>query len=213
MTVLLDPLLMIGLALNFFALGTSRVRAVINAVALQGVVFGVLPWLIHAGVGLRAVLLVVAAVSIKGFLIPSLLFRAMREVNIQREVKPLIGFIPSLILGAIGTALAMLYGTTLPLVPGHTGSLLIPAALSTVWTGFLLLTMRQKAIMQVLGYLVLENGIFTFGLLLVEALPFLVEMGVLLDVFTGVFVMAIIIHHINREFASVSTEHLSELKE
>ena len=89
----------------------------------------------------------------------------------------------------------------------------MPASLATVWTGFLMLTTRKKAIMQVLGYLVLENGIFLFGLLLLEAMPFLVEVGVLLDLFTGVFVMGIIIHHISREFASISTEHLSELKE
>ena len=63
------------------------------------------------------------------------------------------------------------------------------------------------------GYLVLENGIFIFGLLLVDAMPMIVEVGVLLDLFVGVFVMGIIIHHINREFASISTEHLTELKE
>jgi hydrogenase-4 component E len=67
--------------------------------------------------------------------------------------------------------------------------------------------------MQVLGYLLLENGIFLFGLLLLDAIPFLVEVGVLLDLFTAVFVMGIIIYHISREFASISTEHLSELKE
>jgi hydrogenase-4 component E len=76
-----------------------------------------------------------------------------------------------------------------------------------------MLTTRRKAIMQVLGYLLLENGIFLFGLLLLEAMPFLVEAGVLLDLFTGVFVMGIIIHHISREFTSISTEYLSELKE
>ena len=95
----------------------------------------------------------------------------------------------------------------------HADLLLVPASLSTVWTGFLMLTTRQKAIMQVLGYLLLENGIFLFGLLLLEAMPFLVEVGVLLDLFTGVFVMGIIIHHISREFSSISTEHLTELKE
>ena len=76
-----------------------------------------------------------------------------------------------------------------------------------------MLTTRHKAIMQVLGYLLLENGIFLFGLLLLEAMPLMVEVGVLLDLFTGVFVMGIIIHHISREFASMSTEHLSALKE
>jgi excisionase family DNA binding protein len=68
-------------------------------------------------------------------------------------------------------------------------------------------------IMQVLGYLLLENGIFLFGMLLLEAMPFLVEIGVLLDLFTCVFVMGIIIHHINREFTSISTENLANLKE
>ena len=76
-----------------------------------------------------------------------------------------------------------------------------------------MLTTRRKAIMQVLGYLLLENGIYLFGLLLLEAVPFLVEVGVLLDVFTGVFVLGIIVYHISREFASISTEHLTNLKE
>jgi hydrogenase-4 component E len=60
---------------------------------------------------------------------------------------------------------------------------------------------------------VLENGIFLFGMLLVEAMPFLVEIGVLLDLFVGVFVVSIIIHHINREFASLDTRRLASLKE
>ena len=85
----------------------------------------------------------------------------------------------------------------------------MPASLATVLTGFLLLTTRSKAITQVIGYLVLENGIFIFGLLLLEAMPFLVEIGVLLDLFVGIFVMGIIINHINREFASLDTRRLA----
>jgi hypothetical protein len=118
-------------------------------------------------------------------------------------VQPLVGFIPSLFRGAVGTALALLFARTLPLVGEHRSSLLVPAALSTALTGFLVLTSRRKAILQVLGYLLLENGTFVFGTLLLEAMPLLVEAGVLLDLFTGVFIMGIIIHHINREFTSV----------
>ncbi len=137
----------------------------------------------------------------------------MREANIQHEVQPVVGFIASLVLGAVGTGLAFVSASTLPLADEHTNALVVPASLSTVLTGFLMLTTRRKAIMQVVGYLILENGIFLFGLLLVEAMPFLVEIGVLLDLFTGVFVMGIIIHHINREFAAAGTEQLSELKD
>jgi hydrogenase-4 component E len=213
MAQLLDPLLILALALNFYALGVSRIRAVINAVALQGLLLGLLPLIVHPEAGLRAALLVVAAASLKGFVIPALLYRAMREANIQHEVRPAINFMTSLLLGAVGSGLALVFASTLPLADEHADLLLVPASVSTVWTGFLMLTTRRKAIMQVLGYLLLENGIFLFGLLLLEAMPFLVEVGVLLDLFTGVFVMGIIIHHINREFSSISTEHLTELKE
>jgi hydrogenase-4 component E len=213
MAQLFDPLLIMSLALNFVALGVSRIRGVINAVAAQGMLLGILALFVHPDIGLRGVLLVVVTIILKGFIIPKFLVAAMREANIQHEVKPIVGFMSSLLLGAVGTGLAMVFSYTLPLAEEHQHLLLVPASLSTVWTGFLMLTTRRKAIMQVLGYLLLENGIFLFGLLLLEAMPFLVEAGVLLDLFTGVFVMGIIIHHISREFTSISTEYLSELKE
>ena len=212
MSQVLDTLLIVALTFNFVALGVSRVRGVITAVACQGVLLGFLPLLVHAGIGPRGILLIVGVIALKGFIIPGFLVHAMREADIRHEVNPVVSSTSSLLLGAVGTGLAMMFSSTLPLAEQHADLLLVPASFSTLWTGFLMLTMRRKAIMQVLGYLLLENGIFLFGLLLLEAMPFLVEVGVLLDLFTGVFVMAIIIHHINREFDSMSTEHLSELK-
>jgi hydrogenase-4 component E len=213
MTGLLDPLLILVLALNFFALGVSRIRAVINAIALQGVLLGLFPLFVHPEIGLRGILLVVATIVIKGFVIPAFLIHAMREAEIQHEITPMISYMTSLLLGAVGTGLAMVFASTLPLEQEHTDLRLIPTALATLWTGILMLTTRRKAIMLVLGYLLLENGIYLFGLLLLEAMPLLVEVGVLLDLFTAVFVMGIIIHHISREFATLSTERLTELKE
>jgi hydrogenase-4 component E len=59
---------------------------------------------------------------------------------------------------------------------------------------------RTRAVTQVLGYLVMENGIFLFALSLVDAMPLLIEMGILLDIFVAVFIMAIVVNHINEEF-------------
>jgi hydrogenase-4 component E len=217
MPQLLDLLLIVVLALNFVAVGVSRIRAVINAVAFQGILLGLSPLLVHPDLDLRGFLLVAGTIVLKGLVIPRFLIHAMREANIQHEVTPVVNFMTSLLLGAVGTGLALVFSSTLPLARGGSDalsdSLLVPASLATVWTGFLLLTTRKKAITQVLGYLLLENGIYLFGLLLLEAMPPLVEIGVLLDLFTGVFVTGIIIHHINREFASISTEYLTELKE
>jgi hydrogenase-4 component E len=208
-----DPILVLVLLTNFFLLGTSRLRAIINGTALQGVMLGTLTLLVHHEVGLRPVLVAVGATAIKAVAIPWLLGRAMREAAVRREVEPFIGYIPSLVLGAIGTGLALLFAGTLPLAPQHVGSLLIPTSLATVITGFILLTTRRKALTQVAGYLVLENGIFIMGLALIEALPFFVEIGVLLDLLVAIFVMGIMILQINREFSSLDTARLSNLKE
>lgn len=209
----IDPLLVVVLLLNFFLLGTSRLRAAISGSATQGVLLGILTILVHGHLSLQPVLIAVGAVFLKAVVIPIIMLRAMREAAIRREIEPVIGFIPSLLLGALGTGLSLVFARTLPLAPEHLGSLLIPASLSTVFTGFLLLVTRRKAITQVVGYLILENGIFIMGLSLVEAMPFMVEAGVLLDLFVGIFVMGIIIEHISREFSSLDTARLSSLKE
>lgn len=201
------------LLLNLFMLGTSRIRALIQAAALQGVALGVMPVLLIGRPGWYAGLIAVATIVLKGSLIPSMLRRALREAHIKREVEPLIGFVPTMLLGAAGTLLSIALASQLPLEPQHRDLLVVPASFSTVVTGFLLLTTRIKAITQAIGYLVLENGIFIFGMLLVDALPFFVEIGVLLDLFVGIFVVSIIIHHINREFASLDTRRLAALKE
>ena len=213
MVTLLNALLVFVLLLNLFVLGTSRIRSLIQAVALQGVALGVMPLLVHERLTALAGFVAVATVLLKGSIIPQVLFKALRDVQIKREIEPIVGFMPSTLLGALGTAVAIGLSTKLPLAGGHAHTLVVPAALSTVFTGFILLTSRIKAITQAIGYLVLENGIFIFGLLLMEAVPYLVELGVLLDLFVGVFVIAIIIHHINREFASLDTRRLSALKE
>jgi hydrogenase-4 component E len=79
--------------------------------------------------------------------------------------------------------------------------------------GMVVLITRAKAISQVVGYIMLENGVYVFGLTLARRVPFLVEVGVLLDVFVGVFIMGIVVFHINREFDSMSSVHLTELRE
>ena len=79
--------------------------------------------------------------------------------------------------------------------------------------GLLLIVSRSKAVMQALGYLAMENGIYAFGLAFAVEEPLLVEMGVLLDVFVAVFVMGIAIHHISREFDHIDTDRLSALKD
>jgi hydrogenase-4 component E len=213
MSGIVDPLLVLILMLNFLLLGTSRLKTAIGTSALQGALLGAVTVGVHGSPALRPLAVAAAAIAIKGLLIPGMLNRALRDVAIRREIEPFIGFVSSLVLGALATGAAVLFADRLPLAAEHRGSLLVPASLATVLTGFLILTTRRKAITQVVGYLVLENGIFIMGLTLHDAMPSLVEIGVLLDLLVAIFVIGIVINHINREFASLDTARLDRLKE
>lgn len=213
MTQTVSTILILSVIMNFFALGSGNLKSLIRAVAIQGLLLSVFPLAFAHTPSMRLVLLVAVSATVKGFLIPSMLIRALREVHIRHEAEPYLGLVPSVLLCAVGTGLALLFAGHLPLAGAHRGLLIVPTALSTFLTGFLLLTIRRKAISQVTGYLTLENGIFVFAQLLHEAMPFLVEVGVLLDLVVGIFVMGIVMNHIQREFSSLDTERLSELKD
>ncbi len=118
-------------------------------------------------------------------------------------------------LAAQGVLLGLLPLLLAPQLSVHAVSLglgtVVVKAVVLPW--FLVLTTRRKALMQVVGYLILENGIYLFGLTQTESVPFLIELGVLLDVFVGVFIMGIVVFHINREFDSLDSTRLTELSD
>ena len=209
----LNLLIGVAMGLNLLALGSNRMPSLISAAAAQGVVLGTLPLLLeHEFAGLVWIV-AIGTIAIKGFVIPGLLRRAMRAAHIDREVEPLLGFIPSLLLGAAATIGAVALGGALPLLPEHARTLLVPGSFATLVSGLLLLMGRSKAISQVCGYLVLENSIYLFGMLLIRATPLIVEAGILLDLTVAVFVIGIIVDRIQREFDSLDTRKLTILRE
>jgi hydrogenase-4 component E len=212
MTEASDLLLLLVVLTDFWVLGTTRLSSMIRAAALQGALLSALPLALHPGLSLHILGLGVGTLIVKAIVLPTFLHRAIREASVRREVEPLIGFTASLCLGAVAVALSFGVAQRLPLPESQT-ALLVPVALSTVIVGLIVLTTRSKALTQVVGYLILENGIYVFGLSQAERVPFLVELGVLLDVFVGVFIMGIVVFHINREFDSLSSARLTELKD
>src|SRR5690348_1107415 len=131
----LNMALVIVLLINLFALGTSRIRALVQAVALQGVILGITPLLAHPHLTLQASVIAIATIALKGVFIPKILFTALLEAQVKREIEPMIGFMPSITLGALGTALSITLAAKLPMASGHSQTLIVPASLSTVLCG------------------------------------------------------------------------------
>jgi len=212
MTTLSSLLLTLVVLTDFAILGTSRLSTCIRAIGAQGLLLAVLPLALHPGWSFHIIGLALGTGVVKAVALPWFLRWAIREANVRREVEPLVGFTTSVLLGVAAVAVAFAVAPRLPL-PEREGTLLVAVALSNVLTGLIVLTSRRKAITQVVGYLMLENGIFVFGLTQAQRVPFLLELGVLLDVFVGVFIMGIVVFHINREFDTLSSSRLEELKE
>jgi hydrogenase-4 component E len=209
---LADLLLLLVLLFGFLILGTTRLTTCIRAVAVQGGLLGLLPLVLHPHWSVHTLGLAVGTILVKAIVLPWFLIWAIREAAVRREVEPRVGYVASLVLGILAVAVAGAVATRLP-VPGEHPVLLVTTSLACVIMGLQVLATRAKALIQVVGYLMLENGIYVFGLTSLDRVPFLVEVGVLLDVFVAVFIMGIVVFHINREFDSLDSARLTELRD
>ncbi len=208
----LDVALVVLILTDLALLGSSRIGACIRFSAFQGILLGFVTLAVQqGGLSVHAVVMALATVALKGVVFPKLLSFALREAEVRREVEPFIGFTTSIVVGTLALAASLWLGSRLPLPAPVVSPMVVPVALFTILCGLLLILSRKKALSQVLGYLVLENGIYTFGVALALKEPMIVELGVLLDVFAAVFVMGITMFQINREFDSLDTDRLSSL--
>jgi hydrogenase-4 component E len=213
MNMWIDIPLVLLILTSFGLLGASRLGTCIRIVAIQGIATGLLPLAeILAHFTWRVAAIGLGTVVLKGVVFPFLLSRALRESNTSREVQPLIGNMASLMLGVLALAASFWLDAQFDLPAAAGSELAEPVAFSVMMTGLLLIIGRKTAVNQVLGYLVLENGIYTLGFTLVPEIPVLVELGVLMDVFVAVFVMGIAIYRINREFDHIDSDQLNSLK-
>lgn len=214
MDLLIDAMIVLLILTNLKLIASSRISACIRGVAFQGILFGIMPLLVGTDHWtLRACGLSGITILLKGMIFPWLLLRALQAGNIRREMEPFIGYTPSLLVGAALLAVAMWLGRQLPLPVPAASPLMAPLAMFNIVIGLFVIVSRRNALTQVLGYLVMENGIYAFGLAFALKEPLLVELGVLLDAFMAVFVMGITIFHISREFHHMDTDRLSVLRD
>lgn len=217
MIQLADALLAIVLLSVLLSLGSNRLMALVKIMALQGIMVSLTPLFLehHQNLEGGALLLFQVMILIKGLLIPGMLFVAVKKVSIQREIEPIIGYHASLFTGLILILLSAFITDKLHLsMPGDHALLLI-TAITTLAAGLFLMMSRTKAITQVIGYLMMENGIYLIGTALAKSTHtmYVVEFGVLLDLLVAIMIMGIILHNINSAFDDVDTALLGQLKD
>jgi len=214
MNVWLDAIIILILILGIFIVASTRMGTMIHIFGVQSLILGCVPFLLYSqDLELYIIIVSLAAIVLRGFIMPNFLFWAIRHVSVRNEVNPIVGLGTTLLLSGVAIAASFLLASKL-VFPVKIGSeLIIPSSFSLIIMGFILIVGRTKAISQVIGYLVLENGIFLFAILLLKKMPLLVEMGILLDLFIAAVVMGIVVNNISDEFENTDTFQLTTLKD
>ena len=148
----------------------------------------------------------------KGWIIPRLLRRIEHQLGDEQEARPYVNTATSLLICALLVLFA--YAVSRPLValsqlPTRAG---MPLALGLIFISLFVIASRKKALTQVIGFLMLENGIALLAVLGTYGIPLVVELGVFLDLLLGVIVMQLVIYHIRDTFESMDVEELGGLR-
>ena len=206
--------------LAFLVVGTAILLIVrgdlagqVRLFALQSLVLSALAIIIATYAGSMELLVVGAALAvIKGLVIPRVMRRAVTKIGLQRAVAPYLGTTPALVV--CGLLIFVAFYVMAPIAASNrlptAGA--IPLAFAGILIGFFVTLIRRRALTQILGFLMLENGIFLLALLTTYGVPFIVEIGVFLDLVVAVLIMEIFIYRIKENFDSTEVRQLGRLK-
>ena len=208
-----DYILSLVLLSVLFSFGSSRLPALIKVLAFQGVVVSIVPLFIGHDLTGWGILFTLVTMTIRGIIIPFCIYLAIKKVAIHREVEPIVGYHASLLAG-LGLIVAATYVShKFDITSISTSTMLLPASITLLVAGMFLLMARRNAIAMVLGYIMMENGIYLVGTTFSVRARHIVEFGILLDVLAGVMIMAVILQNIKQKFDDVDTALLRTLKE
>ena len=188
------------------------IRSVLAAVSVQGIALGGIAALL--GVHAHDITLVATAgivVGTKGIVVPAILRRLAGSDILSRDLRPVVNVPASLIAAA--TLAFVAFATTRNLVPLVTGpgGALLPVGFATVLVGFFVLIARRKPVFQMIGILLIDNGVASIAFLLSAGVPFLIEMGVSLDVLLGVVVLVALGSRLRDQHGDLDLDALQEL--
>jgi hydrogenase-4 component E len=202
------------LVLAFAMLAQRRITTLINLYALQGLtVVGattVVAYVTHQhhlyySAGLTLLL--------KVFLIPWVLHRLVKRLNIRWDIETLLNIPSTMLIGIVLVVFA--FNLALPIsrlstsiTPGTLG-----IALACILLSFMMMITRSKALPQVIGFLSMENALFFAATSATYGMPMVVELGIALDVLVGVFILGVFMFQIREQFESLDISHLEKLKE
>ncbi len=187
-------------------------RAIVWSLALQGVALASVALVLglhghDRGLDVVAVLVLVA----KGAVVPALITRVVRHDPASRETQPLVNVPSSLVAAGVLIFLAFAASRSVTDLASNATGRLIPYGMAAMLVGFFALATRRKAVSQIVGILLIDNGIALVAFLATAGVPLIVELGASLDVLLVVVVLRVLATQMRLRLGSFDLDQLTEL--
>jgi hydrogenase-4 component E len=188
-------------------LNAYRYQSIVLAgvTAIIGYVTGI--WEIYIAAGLTLV--------IKSVIIPRVLTYVTRklEIEFKLETNPYVSIRASVIISALLVALSYFLIQQIPFKSDQIVNAYLPVSMAQFFIGLFVLVNRRTVLSQVVGLLIIENGLFLFAMALTHGVSLLIEIGIFVDILVGILISSILLFRISRTFDSLDVGKLENLRD
>ena len=194
----------------FLLTRVSSLRVAVKILALQSLVVSfVCVWSAMESGAMHTYIAAFLTVVVKVLVIPYAMLRVVRRLRDERERRPILSMNMTTLAAAL--VLAVSYGIVDRALPGI-GRDVLSGALALLLIGLLLMILRRQAVMQIIGLITMENGIYLLGLSMTRGLPMMIELGIVFDVLVAVIILGILTWRLKLSFKTTDTSVLRKLK-
>jgi len=191
-----------------------RVLSLINLFGMQGLALAVSTAVVAYGTHQSHLYWSAGlTLALKVVLLPWLLHRLIRKLDVKWDVEGLINIPTTMLIGIVLVVFAFNLALPIAQLANTVTRATLGIAMASVMLSFLMMITRRKAIPQVVGFLSMENGLFFAATSATYGMPMVVELGIALDVLVGMLILGVFFFQIREQFDSLDLKHLEKLKE
>ncbi len=209
---MINVLLIVFLITLLYLAIANRLLTFLRVLAFQGVLLFFAAFIQLQEINtLNLILILLETIIFKSLAVPLFLAFILKRNNITREAEPFLPNFLSLIIVTVIITLTILLVNSIQ--DTRLDRIFFVVALSSLFTGIYIIISRRKIITHVMGYLVVENGVFILSLAMGNEMTMLVNFGIMMDIFVSVLVLGIFVNRIGDTFEEMSIDNLTRLKD
>jgi len=209
----MTDILLIILAMSLLYMSiANRLVTYLQLLVVQGIIlFGTTYLTLTEFNPVNLILIMLETLVFKAVAVPWFINHVIRKNRITRVTEPYVPNFLSLIIVTLIIVSAIILASFIK--DEHLDKTFFVVALSTIFTGLYLIVSRKKIITHVIGYIVIENGVFILSLAVGNEMPMLVNLGIMLDIFASVLILGIFFNKIGDVIKDPDVDLLSNLKD